>query len=243
MVHRCVILLSVAAIACGCPGPKKPESPPPSDSSGVQTRVIPSEDADSVWEGITRAVPLDAERDTTFLAAEEAPECPVVQVKNGRGDEISLQLGRPGYVTVVVVWTVETAGGKAAVRYVSDLTRRYPERRWRVRGVGIVERTVRAHLAPVFAGKQGIELPLYYDDLSALKRLSRAIGARVKTAVPSVFIIDRQMRLRFHRPGFLFTIGAAGGQPAGQQLPTVVFESAPAGHGIEDYLKRILQEG
>ncbi|MHC4789252.1 MAG: hypothetical protein ACYS8K_08650, partial [Planctomycetota bacterium] len=71
-------------------------------------------------------------------------------------------------------------------------------------------------------------------------RMADRIGAEQETAVPSIFIVDRQMRLRFFRPGFRFMTGALDPRRPGGE---VVQESAPRGRTVEAYLRRILSEG
>jgi hypothetical protein len=131
---------------------------------------------------------------------------------------------------------MERANGLVAARYVSNLVRKYAQ--WKVRGLGIVEKTPHADLSQAYAAKESLALGLYYDDLSALKRMSSKAGAEVKTAVPSIFIIDRKMRLRFYRAGFRFTMGGVRGQPETE----TILESVEKKQTIEEHLRTVLQE-
>ena len=59
-----------------------------------------------------------------------------------------------------------------------------------------------------------------------------------------MFIIDRELRLRFYRGQFSFAAGmAADGSGTGYQPGMEeIGESAPRGKAIEDYLVKILKE-
>jgi peroxiredoxin len=242
MSRRALALaLWVAAVCMGCRGPAEIET--------IQLQPpLPSEEParpepDDAWRVLTEATPLEKAEGTRYYSAEQAPRCPDIKVDTVLGNRLELEPGKrgfaePGYVTLVVFWTVETRQGKAVARHVSDLVQKY--RQWSVRAVGIVERTPRAQAAESFADQQRLAFSLYYDDLSALEKMAGRMDAEEERAVPAVFIIDRKMRLRFYRPGFRFAAGAFDVRRPGAEI---IWESAPAGQAIEDYLKSILSEG
>lgn len=216
----CALLLGCAAGDGGHAAPERPAGP-----------------ADP-WEQLARATPLERARNTTFFAAEGAPRCPAIEV-TADGREVELSPGEGGFaqtgtVTLVVFWTADRGAGQAAIVHARELVRKY--RRWRVGGVSIVPRGPTAAASQQFAEQLGLGFPFYLDDLSALKRLSKAADAQLRTAVPSVFIIDRRQRLRFYRGGFHYAL------TLGDETGQTVLESAPPGDAIEDYLKAILAE-
>ncbi|MHC4592022.1 MAG: peroxiredoxin family protein [Planctomycetota bacterium] len=196
-------------------------------------------------EGILQALgPASLASDTKFFAQGEAKPCPSLDVFTFSGTEVKLEPGSRGFaergnVTLVVFWSMDDPGAKGAARHVSDLTRKYAQ--WRVRGVGIVEKTAAAAATHSFARHQGITFPLYYDDLTAVQRMSRLVEAESKAVIPAIFIVDRQLRVRLYRPGFQFVSTFAGPDA---RLPGAedIQESAPEGESIEDYLRRILSE-
>ncbi|MHC5034652.1 MAG: redoxin domain-containing protein [Planctomycetota bacterium] len=188
--------------------------------------------------------PTSLASDTKFFAQAEAVPCPGLNVSSFSGAEVKLEPGARGFaesgnVTLIVFWSMDDPAAKAAARHVSDLTRKYAQ--WRVRGVGIIEKTAAAAAGHSFAMHQGITFPLYYDDLSAVQKMSKLVGAESRAAIPAMFIVDRQLRVRFYRPGFQFVSTIAGPDA---RLPgaETVEESAPQGETIEDNLRRILSE-
>jgi hypothetical protein len=234
-----LLILSVLAGAVGCKTAEQPKVVklvPQAASSQTTPAGAPQDDLEAFFSGASVA----ESSNTKFFSAAEAPNCPEISVTTVQGKEISLGPGKrgfaePGCVTLIVFWDEERAHGPVAARHVSDLVHKYAK--WRVRGVGIVEKTAHADRSLTYAS--GLAFDLYYDDLSALKEMSSEAGAEVTTAVPSIFIVDRKMRLRFYRAGFRFNMGGIRKDPRTQ----TVMESAPAKQTIEDYLKTILNEG
>ncbi|KPK61975.1 MAG: hypothetical protein AMK73_07100 [Planctomycetes bacterium SM23_32] len=233
----------VAAGACAaCGSPDQPER--------IALRpVLPPEAAplpagpEGPWRALVEATPVREPEASRYFTAQKAPACPAIEVATALGSDMELKPGsrgfaEPGCVTLVVFWTVDTRQGKAAARHVSDLVHKYSQ--WRVRAVGIVERTARAEAAESFARQQGLAFSLYYDDLSALEDMADRADAEEERAVPAIFIIDRRMRLRFYRAGFRFAAGAFDERRPGEEI---IWESAPRGHSVEDYLRTILSEG
>ncbi|MHC4481048.1 MAG: thioredoxin domain-containing protein, partial [Planctomycetota bacterium] len=201
-----VLLAALAAVqACGSPGEGEPirlRPPLPPEAPAVGPAAAPD-----AWDALAAAAPVEEAEGTVFVSAEEAKKCPTVRLTTSMGREVKVGPGSRGFVesgqvTLIVFWNADLSSGRYAARHVSDLAKRY--RSWRVRAVGVVERTRGAGASRSFASEQGLALALYFDDLSALERMADRIGAEQETAVPSIFIVDRQMRLRFFRPGFRF---------------------------------------
>ena len=75
--------------------------------------------------------------------------------------------------------------------------------------------------------------------MSALREMTDCAGAGGEPRVPSIFIADRQGRLRFHRPGFAYNVRMGDAYQPNEPL---IEENAPRGRSIEDYLQGILGE-
>ncbi len=174
-----------------------------------------------------------------FVAADDAEQCPMIHVTTPDGKEQDMQPGRAGYVTIVVVWSMDTVPGRTALLVVNDLVQRYA--RFSVRGVGIVEPTEHAAEAVQAAASQKIRMALYFDDLKqkALRALAGAAGASNRTGFPAIFIIDRRLRLRFYRLGFRFS--RASVMDNGRRVDQWN-EDVPKDETIEHYLAQILAE-
>jgi len=244
LVRWAVTIAVVVMLDAGCGAvdtvPLYDEVPPP-------VRVDSGGGADAL-SALDRDLPVAVPPGTKFFTAADAKECPTVKVMDFQGEKMKVQFGQPGFVTIVVFWSMEWPGGKTAARHVADLQRKYAAHG--VRAIGVALRTAHLNAAQSFAQKQRLNYRLFVDDLSALKKLAGAAGADEKKAVPAFFIVDRRMRLRFYRPGFLFAIGGAGtpgilGQSSLNRDSALaqVGESLPVGQRIEDYLRRILDEG
>ena len=248
-MKRIFVAAAIAALAAalGCVRTDEVRTIQLRPASAEEPAAGPPPARRDLWDVLTEAAPLAASEHTRYFSAEEAKRCPAIQVATGAGEEATLEPGTAGYaepgsVTLVVFWSMDIPRAQAAARHVGNLVRKY--QRWRVRAVGIVEKTRSAGLSESFAEQYGLPFRLYYDDLSALKRMSRAARAESRTALPSVFIIDRKGRLRFHRADSRYTLT----EPAGQfdeRLPgrEHVGENALPDEHIEDYLTMILQEG
>jgi hypothetical protein len=63
-------------------------------------------------------------------------------------------------------------------------------------------------------------------------------GADLPEALPALFIVDGQGRIRFYRRGFRFTLQSA---ERGRQRWKLVEAAAP-GKSLDDILKRLIQE-
>ena len=181
---------------------------------------------------------------TIFLSAEEARQCPTIRLATSLGTKaIEVKPGARGYaeegtITIVVFWSLDVVQSAVAVRHVSDLVRKYG--RLGVRGLGVIEKTKNAAAAAWFAEKKALSLTIAYDDATALKKMRRQIDAKVATALPSIFIIDRQGRLRFFRstfPSWIQQIKDDDGT-----LREKVVDSMPKPERVEDYLNLILAE-
>jgi len=233
-----LLFLGLFIVAVGCKTAEQPKVitlvPQPVPNQGAAAAAAP----DDLQSFFSEASIKDSS-DTRFFSPSEAPTCPEISVATDQGKKISLGPGKrgfaeQGYVTLIVFWHVEYHG-LAAARHISDLVHRYAQ--WKVRCVGIVEKTPQANLSQTYVNDAHLAMDLYYDDLSALKEMSSEADAKVTTAVPSIFIVDRKMKLRFYRAGFRFNLGRVQGP-----LPAAIIESAPAKQSIEDYLKTILNE-
>jgi len=179
---------------------------------------------------------VQSRAETVFLAPERAKECPKLEVATAENESTTIQPAKEGSVTLVVFWTVAVPMGRAAARYASQVRRRYGPQGVRV--YGIAEKTAGGYKGvQEFLRSQGIAYPVYYDDFHALKEMSDAMGTRV--AVPSIFIIDRARRVRFFRAGFSFFARTSVYPRARYEF---VFENAPKGDRIRDYVETILKE-
>ena len=197
------------------------------------------EEAQEETIGFQALIPdLPEEAETVYLEAEKAKACPEIEVAIAGGDSKTIQPGREGYVTLVVFWRIVPTKSRAAARHAADLYREFRERGLRV--IGVVEKT-RAGYRGVdqFVRAQAIEYPIYYDDFEALRKMSKSVDARVKTAVPSFFLIDRAGRLRLYRSGSSFWVRRKDFHRVGQEE---LFESAPQDEAVSDYVERLLQE-
>ena len=230
-------MLAALGAAVSCAGKQESTPRPVALQPGPAQPAAPEAPRDA-WEALSRVAPLEEPKGTKYFAASDAPPCPRIDVLTAQDKKVTLSPGTPGFVTpgdvtLVVFWSMDSASARMAARHVSDLVRKYAA--YRVRAVGIVARTAGAGASHTYADRFGLAFPLYFDDLSALEEMSEQAGAKVTTAIPSVFIVDRKTRLRFHRVGFGFVlVGQAGTQ--------TVSETAPENQHIEDYLKTILGE-
>ena len=199
----------------------------------------------------------------TLIAAEEAERSPVLKLSNFAGDERKVQLGKEGYVTLVVFFDMffvrqpgydpvkhglsvflkdNALNGRspAAAMHVRDLAQKYSGTG--ARAVGIVERTVTHKLAPEFKRVFDIPYAFYYDDLSALQEMGKVVGADVRMGEPFFLIIDRDLRVRMFKRGFDFWSATTWSEER-QGTVTEVHESPEEGTvSIEDALKELLAE-
>ncbi len=250
-----IVAAAAAAWAFGCGGHDKPKVvkllPPSTTEAQPEPAPKPTEALAPFFE----AAPVTDMSDTVFLASAEAPRCPEVAVNTSQGKEVRLGPGtrgfaEAGYVTLIVFWDAGGARGPLAAQHVSDLAKKYAQ--WRVRAVGIVEmvgdkKVTRADQIIAFANdiarRTNLAMGLYFDDMdmSALAELSSAAGAKEDTAVPSILIVDRKMRLRFYRAGFRFGMSGTQDRRTGARA-VVITETAPEKQRVEDYLQTVLRE-
>ncbi len=176
---------------------------------------------------------------TDFVAADDADQCPMIHVTTPDGKEQEMQPGRAGFVTIVVVWSMDTVPGRTALLVVNDLVRTYAK--FSVRGVAIVEPTEHAAAAVQAAASQKIMMPLYFDDVKqkALRELAGAAGASNKTGFPAILIIDRRLKSRFYRLGFRFS--RASMMENGARVYER-YEDVPQDETIKHYLEQLLAE-
>jgi len=183
----------------------------------------------------------------TLIAAEEAEKSPVLKLSSFGGGERNVQLGKEGYVTLVVVFDMFflrqpgydpvrhglskflkdnalNGRGPAAAMHACDLAKKYSGTG--ARAVGIVERTVSYEMAPEFKRVFEIPYPFYYDDykMSALDKMGDAAGADVSKGAPVFFLIDRNLRVRMFKRGFNFWSGTTWSEER-QGMVTQVHET------------------
>lgn len=196
--------------------------------------------------------PSEPGEGTTYFEPDEAPRSPEISVApDPHADRRrTLQTAREGYVTIIVAGGMVHTADKAALRHVRDLLTKYNPNTFRIRAIGIVQRTRFYDRASEFAHDQKIDYPLYYDDVgqSALRRLANAADADEPRVFPAIFIADRQGRLRFYRGGFSAAVTSMGDSAAGTNDGTrvgeeVIIENAREGHTVMDYLEHILSGG
>jgi hypothetical protein len=237
-------MFAVAGLAgCGSSGQTEPIrlAPPPTPSVVAPAPALTQDP----WQDLSETTQVKEPPNTRYFDAAKAPACPEIEVRTAQGKEIALAPGQrgfvqPGYVTIVLFWNGEVRSARVAARHVNELIQTYAQ--WRVQAVSIVEKLGPKDASQAFAGQYGLTFPIYYEDnAAALQDMSGKVGANPKSVIPSIFIVDRQMRLRFFRGGFRFTVGGSVGVD-GQPDEEKVMESAPPGRTVEDYLKTILSE-
>lgn len=230
IVALCCVSLFLLAGCGGLPGQIELGPAPEADARA------PDEDIDE-FEELKPAV--RGEKHTKFFDdARRAPECPEVKLWSVYDEAQMVQLGRQGVVTLVVFWSAETSDSLAAAKLAWQLDRRYGG--LLMRTIGVAEKTAAYRLVPGFLEAQRIGYQIYYDvKFNALKKLGSAVRSRGEPALPSVFLVDREGRLRFYRRGLAYTIR---GRVRGMAHLEEVLESQPEGNRIEDYLVKLLEE-
>src|SRR5208283_1331465 len=106
--------------ALGCPGAGTTATIPTRDLAPVQAPPAPDKAASAAAQA-TAMEAMGAKRpmpENQFVPADKAGDCPVIHVTDPQNKKEELQLGRAGYVTVVVFWTTDNFGGPAAFRHV-----------------------------------------------------------------------------------------------------------------------------
>ena len=141
-------------------------------------------------------------------------------------------------MTLVVFWSMGFAHSQAAGKHARFLHERY--RAVGLRVTGVIEKTKGHEYAPEYVRTKRIEYPIYYDDFSALKKISSAAG--IKRALPSIFLMDSKAHIRLYRRGFAFSSLYADTTRYGRPTERNVLENAPEGDRIEDYVVRLLKE-
>jgi hypothetical protein len=225
-------------LATGCFGGGDSATVPLRDMPAAPAPQAPAQERANAGEFASLAA-MRKPMENEFVQADKADQCPMVNLTTLQGQATELQPGRAGYVTIVVVWSMDTRQGKAALMVVSDLARQYGN--LGVNALGIVEMTDMARSASEFAGQMQVRMPLFYDNLkqSALRELAGAAGASDRTAFPAIFLIDRHLRLRFYRPGFRFAMIA---KMEGDKKVNQWMEDMPQDETVEHYVKQILNE-
>lgn len=248
MKRMTVALLCVlAAWTAGCRNTEEPSQITIEAKDPAEFIVEPATEPDE-WDELTGAATLPEPESTVFVPAREARECPPIDVYRSDNSSFTIEPGRPGYiergyVTILVFWKMERRAGRAVARHVSDLVREF--RPLRVRAIGIVEEGVSVRAVNTFADNQGLAFPIFYDLYEALPELRDDIGATDRDRPASaVFIIDRQLRLRFYRSGLTFAAGMWVEEAIPRYRPGMehVGETAPPGRSVRDYLVSILRE-
>ncbi|MCD6415664.1 MAG: hypothetical protein J7M08_03075 [Planctomycetes bacterium] len=237
MAHKVwLLLVALPLFAAGCQNPRRVREVPMRDK--LEPVRQPSQK--DTFEVIKQYAPLEEPAGTRFFSAQGAPECPEIPLEHQKGAAAAVQPAHTGCVTLVLFWAADNGNALFALQHVSDLTQKYV--RWGVRGFTVVEKTAAVGQAAKICDSYGFQLPLRYDNLSmkALKKMARCVDAEDPTAIPAIFIVDAQGRIRFYRPGFRYTFNII--QQKDHPGRTGLKESAPEGKSIEDYLKRILEE-
>lgn len=173
-----------------------------------------------------------------YEKASDAPRCPKIRVDSGEGRLQTLRPGRKGSVTMVVFWAMHFPAAQWAAQLAGELQRKYE--RYGLEVIGILEKTKGYQNAPAFLGNKQIRYPIYADKLDALDEMTSAVKADIAEALPSIFIIDANGRIRFYAHGF--SLNSQLIEIRGRRLTEEVSENAPAGERIEDYLRRLLKE-
>ena len=238
----CALALTVVMLLAGqgCSG--GPEVVPLRPFEPVAAPAEAPDPSNATWQALASAVPVEESERTKYYSASEARKCPSLELTTVLGNVTNLRPGQsgfaePGTVTLVVFWAMEFIEGQAAARHVSDLVKQYRE--LGVRGLGVVERTRLAPASQPFADRYQLAFPVYYDTLGALKAMRKAAGAEDDLGkLAAVFIVDRNMRVRFYRGEFPFSVTGGVLQPGERPLK----ESAAEGRAIENYLGVILNE-
>jgi hypothetical protein len=200
----------------------------------------PAEENEEVgWEDLTAEPAGDARTRPRFISAEDARRTPKITLQTFGGEKRKVRPGHPDRVTVVVFWSLDSAANQAAVVHLDGLVNKYY--RMGVRGINVVEKppTGSHRAAPRFLNAQGVGMKTYYDDFSGLRRMANAARVRVKREVPCIFLVDRQMRVRFFKRGFSYAGTSAAGPRGGEAR---IMENAPRGRRIEDFLRKLLEE-
>ncbi len=156
-------------------------------------------------------------------------------------------------------WAPLNTPATAMAKHVRDLVQEFRSRG--VGAIGIVERaTVKDprtgksdlvanyRLAPLYVRAEKIKYPIYYDDASALKSMAKAAGVKSVKNLPVLFIVDRDLRVRFVEQGFDYgtTVIVPRDSGTGLDKPMEarerIIDNAPPGQRIEDHLTRLLDE-
>jgi hypothetical protein len=214
--------------------------------------VAEQQEKGDLFDQLTIDPARDPREKPKFIAAAKAKICPRLTVKSLSGEEGWLDPAKEGHVTLLVFWSMDFTYTKAAVRYADDLARKYEAHG--VRAVGILERTKAVallqesgHSVMDFLQFQGMEYSsyCYCDDFSALRSMGKAARESGVGQVPCFFMIDRNKRVRFFQRGFSPCTGRVVA-PEDPNAPRFtkedIVENAAPGEGIEDYLKRLLEE-
>ncbi len=223
---RLLFLVALLGVVTGCPSVEEraPQQPDP-------------EPAGSPEELMEQLQPRDAAGGARYFGAAEAKVCPAVDVKASSGRKQKLRPAQRFRITVIVGWHPQSVNGRMALRHVADLQNRYEN--YGVGALSIAFSPAGSGQAVGAAQQLGVNLPMYFDENgSAIRRLGRAAGADLPEALPALFIVDGQGRIRFYRRGFRFTLQSA---ERGRQRWELVEAAAP-GKSLDDILKRLIQE-
>jgi hypothetical protein len=135
----------------------------------------------------------------------------------------------------VLFWSIDAPPTRAALRHVDYLVKKYDE--YGLKGIAIAEKTAGYREIPEFLRDARINLPVYLDQLTALKSLGKSAGLEVNGRIPSFFMIGPDMKIRFFKRGFSYTSAA---RDSFTSSAIAVIENAAPGERIEDYVKRLL---
>jgi len=224
-------LLALPALVAGCRNEPDILITSPEEDEQI---VAAAEDG---WDSLVPEATEDPQTRPRFIPADKAEQAPELELYSFEGTRKELTPGYRGRVTMVVFWSMDIPATRAAPKHIHDLARKY--RRVGVRALSVVERTKTYRYAPRFLASQGIRIPTYYDDFSALRRMGRAADESVRQEVPCFFMVDGEGRVRFFKRGFSYT-GAGSIRTPG--AVDQVIENAAPNETIESFLRQLLEE-
>ncbi len=225
-----ILLLTLSA---GCRSPELDVSlRPPRELPLAEER---EEEEIDPWDALAAEDTFDDPRMRPVLRpAEESGYVPALELRNKDGATATLELAEEDGIMLVVFWSMDSFDTISAVLHADYLVGKYRE--YDVGGISIVSNPETYHHASGFLEANHVGMDNFYDDFSALRRMSDAAGRDIGQELPCFFIIDGGGRIRFSKLGFSSSKVSDGFRVAGLR----VMENAPSGERIEDYLRRLI---
>ncbi len=199
----------------------------------------PAEEREDVdpWDALAAEDAFEDPRMSPELRpAEESGYAPALELRDGDGASATLELAGEDGIMLVVFWSMDSFDTISAVLHADYLVGKYRE--YDVVGISIVNNPQTYHHASAFLDANHVVMDNYYDDFSALRRMSDAAGRDIDQELPCFFIIDGGGRVRFSKLGFSSSKVSDGLRVAGLRI----MENAPSGERVEDYLRRFIAE-